>query len=138
MNTEHFFFTFQSFCTDDNITTEQAKDTSSPFYTAAVVEFNAPGDELFDPVEIVDVNLEEYLQFIYEASEKGVDILVFPEGSLNYNGNKFHLETFQALMNEQLFNEGINSYENLTEVAVELQVEVPNVFECDFTHDAVR
>ena len=71
------------------MTLDQANNTSS-FYTAAVVELNAPGDEFSDPEEIVDANLEEYLQLIYEASEKGADILVFPEASLNYNGKESH------------------------------------------------
>lgn len=65
--------------------TEQ-NETSSTFYTAAVLEFNAPGDKLSDPHEIANANLVEYLNWIEEASEKGVDILVFPEASLNYNG----------------------------------------------------
>lgn len=74
----------QVICADENISTE-SNDTSS-FYTAAVLEFHAPGDHLTDPIEIVEANLAEYLLRIDEASAKGVDILVFSEASLNYNG----------------------------------------------------
>lgn len=56
------------------------------FYTAAVMELNAPGDQYSDPHDIVDANLDEYLRWIEEASQQGVDILVFPEAALNYNG----------------------------------------------------
>lgn len=74
---------FKCFCIDENDSNE-FNDTS--FYTAAVVEFNAPGLKLTDPEQIVDANLAEYLNLIYEASDKGVDIIVFSEASLNYNG----------------------------------------------------
>ena len=43
-------------------------------------------DKLSDPQEIVDVNLAEYIKYIEKAGEKGVDLIVFSEASLNYNG----------------------------------------------------
>lgn len=78
-------------CEEENLGNENFAPTTSEapskaFYTAAVVEFNAPGDMLSDPEEIVEANLAEYLKYIEEASENGVDILVFPEAALNYNG----------------------------------------------------
>lgn len=58
------------------------------------MEFNAPGNRLSDPVQIVDANLAEYLNLIYEASDQGADILVFSEASLNYNGeNSLSIKT---------------------------------------------
>lgn len=35
---------------------------------------------------MIETSLNEYLRLINEASENGADIIVFPEGSLNYNG----------------------------------------------------
>lgn len=82
-----FFSIFKSFCNDDDFATSETNErSSSSFYTAAVVEFNAPGDRFSDPEDIVDANLADYLKFIEEAGEKGVDVLVFPEATLNYNG----------------------------------------------------
>lgn len=69
-----------------SIQTEPNNDTLAGFYTAAVIEFNASGDKFSTPAEIVEANLLEYLRWIDEASEKGADILVFSEASLNYNG----------------------------------------------------
>lgn len=83
---ENFFD--QILCASVEIKSDQNENSTS-FYTAAVVELNAPGDKFSDPEDIVDANLAEYLTLIQEASEQGVDILVFPEATLNYNGN-FH------------------------------------------------
>lgn len=35
---------------------------------------------------MIETSLNEYLRLINEASENKADIIVFPEGSLNYNG----------------------------------------------------
>lgn len=59
---------------------------TTTFYTAAVVEMNAKGDSLSDPYEIVQYNLAEYLKWIRKANKNSVDMLVFPEATLNYNG----------------------------------------------------
>ncbi|CRL02200.1 CLUMA_CG015047, isoform A [Clunio marinus] len=109
----------KSLCDYENATNDSSYqfETPSSFYTAAVVEFHAPGDELIDPEEIVEANLDEYLRLIDEASIKGVDILVFPEASLNYNG--------------------IKTRENLSEIAVEIQTEVPDITNCDYSHDVI-
>lgn len=50
------------------------------------MEFNSPGSKFTEPKEIVASNLEEYLRQIEAAKKQNVDILVFPEASLNYNG----------------------------------------------------
>lgn len=127
----------QILCTTDDTKSEQ-NETATSFYTAAVVELNAPGDKFTDSDDIVDANLAEYLALIQEASEQGVDILVFPEATLNYNGiaNYFYLE-LESGTSSPFSHPGINIYENLTEVAVELQVEVPSALECDYSHDVV-
>lgn len=62
------------------------------------MEFHAPGSKFSTPEAIVEANLEEYLRLIIEASEKGVDILVFPEATLNYNGK--HISLVQLKVNK--------------------------------------
>lgn len=57
------------------------------------MEFNAPGDKLTDQQEIVNANLAEYIKRIGEAKERGADILVSSEGTLNYNGKFLFCET---------------------------------------------
>ena len=59
------------------------------FYTAAVVEFSlttTPNIATAKPKRMIETSLNEYLRLINEAKESGSDIIVFPEGSLNYNG----------------------------------------------------
>ena|SRR5690349_14316757 len=59
------------------------------FYTAAVVEFSlstTPNIATAEPKRMIETSLNEYLRLINEATESGADIVVFPEGSLNYNG----------------------------------------------------
>lgn len=59
------------------------------FYTAAVVEFSlttTPNIATAKPKRMIETSLNEYLRLINEASENKADIVVFPEGSLNYNG----------------------------------------------------
>jgi hypothetical protein len=70
---------------EEALSVENENETTK-FYTAAVLEFNAPGDEFSDPQQIIDANLRDYVKWIYEAKEHNVDILVFSEASLNYNG----------------------------------------------------
>lgn len=86
------------------------------FYTAAVLEFTPPGALLSAPQEIVESNLKEYLVTIDEASTHGVDILVFPEATLNYNK--------------------ITSRESLAEYAVELKSPVSENY-CDYSDSNV-
>lgn len=82
----NFIFKYlQSHC-EENVLNEPNNETLSSFYTAAVIEFNSPGDRFKSPHEVVEANLAEYMRWIDEASEKGVDILVFSEAALNYNG----------------------------------------------------
>jgi hypothetical protein len=50
------------------------------------VEIHPPGRNFDDPHEIVEENLAEHLKFIEQAGDKGVDIIVFPEATLNYEG----------------------------------------------------
>lgn len=60
------------------------------FYTAAVVEFSlpmAPNVASSKPRSMIEGSLNEYLRLINEAAENGgADIVVLPEGCLNYNG----------------------------------------------------
>lgn len=59
------------------------------FYLAAVVEFSlptTPNVAVSNPKRTIETSLNEYLRLINEASESEADIVVFPEGSLNYNG----------------------------------------------------
>jgi hypothetical protein len=64
-------------------------NNNDDFYTAAVVEFplpTSPHEEVTNVKSMIDETLNEYLRLINEASEQGVDVLVFPEGALNYIG----------------------------------------------------
>lgn len=59
------------------------------FYTAAVVEFSlssTPNIAVAKPKRMIETSLNEYLRLINDASDSGADIVIFPEGSLNYNG----------------------------------------------------
>lgn len=63
--------------------------SSTDFYTAAVVEFSlptTPNVASSKPRSMIEGSLNEYLRLINEAAESGADIIVLPEGSLNYNG----------------------------------------------------
>lgn len=54
-----------------------------------MVEFVAPAgalDLVANPATMIDTTLTEYLNLINEAGESKVDVLVFPEGTLNYVG----------------------------------------------------
>jgi hypothetical protein len=62
---------------------------SNDFYTAAVVEFSlptTPNKAVSKPKAMIEASLNEYLRLINEAGESGSDIVIFPEGSLNYVG----------------------------------------------------
>lgn len=61
---------------------------SDDFYTAAVVEFSlwTTPNIAVEPKRMIETSLNEYLRLINEATESGADLVVFPEGSLNYNG----------------------------------------------------
>lgn len=64
-------------------------NSKEDFYTAAVVEFplpTSPYSEVTNVKSMIEETLNEYLRLINEAAENGVDIVVFPEGNLNYIG----------------------------------------------------
>lgn len=56
------------------------------FYTAGVVEFVSPPHSSSNPKAMIENTLDEYLRLIDEASKSGVDVMVFPEATLNYMG----------------------------------------------------
>jgi hypothetical protein len=71
------------------IVNAQVSSMSNDFYTAAVVEFSlptTPNKAVSKPKAMIETSLNEYLKLINEAAERGADIVVFPEGSLNYIG----------------------------------------------------
>ena len=72
----------------DDDTTEENVNVTTNFYTAAVLEFNPLGNNILDVEERIEANLNDYIKWIYAAKEYNVDILVFPEATLNYNGNR--------------------------------------------------
>lgn len=78
-----------------------------------MLEFDPPGGTL--PKEIVANNLKKYLSVIDEAKSYDVDILVFPEATLNYN---------------------FDGYKEITETAVNLS-EVGKETNCDYSYDDV-
>ncbi|XP_070504524.1 vanin-like protein 2 [Chironomus tepperi] len=80
-----FFANFLVSLSDNNVS-ENILNASENYYTAAVLEFNSPGNRFSSAEQIVDVNLKEYIKWIYIAKEYNVDILVFPEATLNYHG----------------------------------------------------
>lgn len=62
---------------------------TNDFYTAGVVEFSlptTPNKAVTNTKAMIETSLNEYLRLINEAAERGADIVVFPEGSLNYIG----------------------------------------------------
>jgi hypothetical protein len=59
---------------------------ATKFYTAAVLEYNAPRDQFSSPEDIINANLAAHVNWINEAGRQSADILVFSEGGLNYNG----------------------------------------------------
>jgi hypothetical protein len=84
------FVTFLMSCTlascDENERLWE-NQTFGTFYTAGVLEYNSPLDTS-DILLFVNTNLEEYIKWIEKAANSGVDILSFPERTLNYIGNK--------------------------------------------------
>lgn len=83
---------------------------NNDFYTAAVVEFSlptTPNKAVSKPKAMIETSLNEYLRLINEAGENGADIVVFPEGSLNYIGvdTRQQLRKFAVeLKNSDIFN----------------------------------
>jgi hypothetical protein len=59
---------------------------SSKTFIAGAVEFAPSWNYDLTPGLLVNENLKEYLKIIDEAGAKNVDILVFPEATLNYHG----------------------------------------------------
>lgn len=105
----------------------------STFYTAAVLEYASPTNST-EPETIVAMNLIEYIKWIEKAAEQGVDILVFPEATLNYHGES----SAKICINLYTLNakslSGITSREDLSRVAVDLQsLDIPDVSQCDYS-----
>lgn len=78
---------------------------NADFYTAAVVEFSlptTPNIAAAKPKRMIETSLNEYLRLINEAAESGADIIVFPEGSLNYHGigSRLNLIKHSVVVNE--------------------------------------
>ena len=80
-----------------------------------MVEFGSSGGT---GNEIVVNNLKKYLSVIDEAKSYDVDILVFPEATLNYNS--------------------IGGYKELTDNAVTLLDEIGKETDCEYKQDKVR
>lgn len=69
-----------------DFTTEDYDNATSNFYTAAVLEFNPSEGNFLNGKDKIDARLREYVRWIYEAKDYDVDILAFPEATLNYHG----------------------------------------------------
>jgi apolipoprotein N-acyltransferase len=86
-NNFHLFSSF-SLCVFE--VNAHLSSVSDDFYTAAVVEFSlptTPNIAVAKPKRMIENSLNEYLRLINEAKDDGkADIIVFPEGSLNYFG----------------------------------------------------
>lgn len=104
----------------------------STFYTAAVLEYASPTNST-EPETIVAMNLIEYIKWIEKAAEQGVDILVFPEATLNYNGESLAKICIMFYI-PSTSPPGITSREDLSRVAVDLQsLDIPDVSQCDYS-----
>lgn len=104
----------------------------STFYTAAVLEYASPTNST-EPETIVAINLIEYIKWIEKAAEQGVDILVFPEATLNYNGESLAKICIMFYIPSKS-PPGITSREDLSRVAVDLQsLDIPDVSQCDYS-----
>lgn len=79
----------QAHCDEMSEWDEEATNQTS-FYTAGVLELNLPTN-LSEPETIVGANLIEYIKWVEKAADQGVDILVFPESTLNYHGKHYVL-----------------------------------------------
>lgn len=69
----------------DEIVEWDEPNNKSTFYTAGVLEYSSPTNAT-EPETIVALNLIEYIKWVERAASQGIDILVFPEATLNYNG----------------------------------------------------
>lgn len=90
---------------------------NADFYTAAVVEFSlssTPNIAVANPRRMIESSLNEYLRLINEATESRVDVVVFPEGSLNYNGigTRKELIKFAVELNESVDLYNSTSFNN--------------------------
>lgn len=101
---------------------------SDEFYTAAVVEFSlstTPNIATAEPKRMIETSLNEYLRLINEATESGADIVVFPEGSLNYNGigTRRNLIKYAVELNESdLYNS--TTFENICDYSKKSSVRI--------------
>ncbi|CAG9804319.1 unnamed protein product [Chironomus riparius] len=130
--------------TDDNIS-ENSYNGTENFYTAAVLEFNSPGNKFSSAELTVDANLKEYIKWIYNVKEYNVDILVFPEATLNYHGllgddlKKFAIPLPQEISdNEYEYNCDYSSNAILNElsdavgnVSIYVSVNIVEIEECN-------
>lgn len=104
------------------------------FYTAAAVEFaTTPQGSDFVGVNIEEA-LTDYLRLINEASENGADIVVFPEGSLNYHGittreslREFAVELSDSEIRNSTSFDNVCDYSKMSN-KVKSRVELPLVF----------
>lgn len=60
----------------------QASTPESPFYEAAVVEFAYETNPTYNPSQLLNSNLRQYLEIMMSAPQN-LDIIVFPEMTLN-------------------------------------------------------
>lgn len=128
---------YQVSVTDDNFS-ESLFNSTETFYTAAVLEFNSPGNKFSSAEQIVDVNLKEYIKWIYNAKEYDVDILVFPEATLNYHGKILINRHFIILISQSFA--GLLG-DDLKKFAIPLPQETLNneyEYNCDYSSNAVR
>lgn len=99
------------------------------FYTAAVVEFSlssTPNIAVAKPNRMIESSLNEYLRLINEAKEGGADIVVFPEGSLNYNGigTRRELIKFAVELNESVDLYNSTSFDNTCDYSKQSSVRI--------------
>ncbi|KAJ9584108.1 hypothetical protein L9F63_021544 [Diploptera punctata] len=73
-------FVFSVFCTG-----QETQSYNKPYYTAAVVEYNALGNaSQDDPKDILRMNANNYIKYIKQAANMhDLDIIVFPECGLS-------------------------------------------------------
>lgn len=79
---------------------------SDDLYTAAVAEFAVLHESDSTRANIEEA-LTDYLRLINEAAESGADIVIFPEGSLNYHGlttRESLLHNAVVLHNSEIYN----------------------------------
>lgn len=76
---------------------------------------------------MIESSLNEYLRLINEAKEGGADIVVFPEGSLNYNGigTRRELIKYAVELNESADLYNSTSFDNTCDYSKQSAVRIP-------------